>query len=81
MVIVDKSMNEAESITKNIAESLHSETDGLKEWALIGDLREVTSRIETYNHAGVSYDVLNFSREKCSQASLEGSTTYEDAMV
>jgi alkanesulfonate monooxygenase SsuD/methylene tetrahydromethanopterin reductase-like flavin-dependent oxidoreductase (luciferase family) len=71
MVIVDRSKHEAESMAKNIAESLHSEADELKEWALVGDLREVTNRIEAYNHAGVSYHVLNFGAKVRDEAKME----------
>ena len=71
MVIVDKSKNEAESMAKNIAESLHSEADELKEWALVGDLREVTNRIEAYNHAGVNYHVLNFGTKVRDESKME----------
>lgn len=71
MVILDKSKNEAESAARDIAESLHTKTDELREWALVGDTAEVARRIEAYNAAGVSYHVLNFGTKVRDEARIE----------
>ncbi|MGD0177432.1 MAG: LLM class flavin-dependent oxidoreductase [Candidatus Bathyarchaeia archaeon] len=71
MVIVDKDRNKAESSAKNVADSLHTELDELKEWAIVGDTKNVTNRIEAYNAAGVEYHVLNFGTKVRDEAGIE----------
>ncbi len=71
MVIVDKNRDEAELAARNISESLHTKVDELKEWALVGEPRQVTTRIEAYNEVGVAYHVLNFGTKVRDEAKIE----------
>jgi probable F420-dependent oxidoreductase len=71
LVILDEGKSEAELMAKNVAGSLHTGTDELKEWALVGDIAQVTKRIEAYNDAGVSYHVLNFGTNVRDEARIE----------
>jgi alkanesulfonate monooxygenase SsuD/methylene tetrahydromethanopterin reductase-like flavin-dependent oxidoreductase (luciferase family) len=71
MVIVDEDRNKAESSAKNVADSLHTELDELKEWAIVGDTKNVANRIEAYNAAGVEYHVLNFGTKVRDEAGIE----------
>ncbi len=71
MVIVDQNRDEADLMAKNLAESLHTRTDELREWALVGDTAEVAKRIAAYNAAGVNYHVLNFGTKVRDEARIE----------
>jgi alkanesulfonate monooxygenase SsuD/methylene tetrahydromethanopterin reductase-like flavin-dependent oxidoreductase (luciferase family) len=61
MVIIDQSKNEADKLAKGIADSLKEKVEDLKKWAIVGDPKDVVRRLDEYNHAGVSYHVLNFA--------------------
>ncbi len=71
MAIVEKSKSEAELMAKNVAESLHTKAEELKEWALVGDTAEVAKRIEAYNDTGVAYHVLNFGTKVRDETKME----------
>jgi probable F420-dependent oxidoreductase len=61
MVIIDKSKSEADRLAKRVADSLNEKVEDLKKWAVVGDSKNVVRRLDEYNHAGVSYHVLNFA--------------------
>ncbi len=71
MVIVDRNRNQTELMAKNVAESLHTEVEELKGWALVGDPADVAKRVEAYNETGVSYHVLNFGTKVRDEAKIE----------
>jgi alkanesulfonate monooxygenase SsuD/methylene tetrahydromethanopterin reductase-like flavin-dependent oxidoreductase (luciferase family) len=71
LTIIDRSKSEAELMAKNVAESLHTKVDELKEWSLVGDVAEVVKRIEAYTDAGVAYHVLNFGTKVRDEAKIE----------
>ncbi len=71
MTIIDKNGSGAELMAKDIAESLHTQVEELKGWALVGDTMDVTKRIEAYNDAGVVYHVLNFGTKVGDEAQIE----------
>lgn len=71
MTIIAAKKDDANSIAKDIADSLHTKADELKDWALVGDVRQVANRIEAYNDAGVSYHVLNFGTKARDESKIE----------
>lgn len=71
MVIIRRSKNQAELEAKKVANSYHTKMDDLEEWAIVGDTKDVASRIEAYNAAGVEYHVLNFGTKVKDEAGIE----------
>lgn len=71
MTILDEKLSDALAAAKNIAESLHTTVEEMREWALVGDSAQVVNRIESYNDLGVSYHVLNFGTKVRNEAKIE----------
>jgi alkanesulfonate monooxygenase SsuD/methylene tetrahydromethanopterin reductase-like flavin-dependent oxidoreductase (luciferase family) len=71
MLIIDKDRGKADRVAKAVGESMHSTLEEVKQWAIVGDSKEVVRRIEAYNSAGVNYHVFNFATETRHDAGLE----------
>lgn len=71
MVIIDEDEREAEALAGKVADSLHENIEQLREWAIVGDPKQVADRIDAYNKSGVQYHVLNFATEVRDEARIE----------
>jgi alkanesulfonate monooxygenase SsuD/methylene tetrahydromethanopterin reductase-like flavin-dependent oxidoreductase (luciferase family) len=71
LVIIDESKDEAVRLATDVAGSLHENLADLKKWAIVGDPKEVATRLEEYNSGGVGYHVLNFATKVHDEKRIE----------